>query len=1013
MDYRKRRSHDWVPLSISTVENKVCLNRFPWAFGTLLGFCLFVIASVTRLDAAEAPRRINSEIKNNETFRLAGNTRPMLVLAQDNGEVSGALALPRLALHFRMTAQQQEDLDQLLRQQQAPGAVQYHQFLTPEEYGARFGLNAADLAQVWTWLESQGFSNIQAARSRTFISFSGNASQVQTAFHTAIHRYTLNGETHYANASDPLLPQTLEAVVESIRGLHDFRMKPHGIQKLRPRFTSSISGNHFLAPNDFATIYNLQPLYQAGLDGTGVKIAVAGQSDIQLSDIRAFRTAAGLSQNDPTVILAGTDPGIQSSSGDESESDLDVEWAGAIAKNVTVVFVTSPDVETSITYAIDNNVAPILSLSYGSCETAYSTAESSTEAAQYQQANAQGMTVIAAAGDSGAADCDTSYPARRGLSVDVPASFPSVTGIGGTMFQEGSGTYWNTGNNSYAGSALSYIPEVVWNDSSATNGLSASGGGASRYNAKPTWQTGTGVPSDGARDVPDLAFAASPDHDGILICSDGDCVNGFRNTDTTLDVIGGTSAGAPSFAGIVALLVQAAGAQGNVNPHLYSLATRSTDVFHDITSGSNSVACRVRTANCTTGTMGYASGVGYDQATGLGSVDAYHLISEWTNSANTVTAAAPVPLRFVPLTPCRVVDTRNTVGAFGGPALSAATAREFDLPNSMCSIPATAVAYALNITVVPGGSLGYLSVWPSGQGQPVVSTLNSDGRIKANAAIVPAGTNGGVNVYATDPTHLILDITGYFVPTASSSGLQFFPLAPCRVADTRVGAGSLGGPFLTGGQNRDFLVPTSACSVPATAQAYSLNLTVIPHEPLTYLSAWPTGQAQPSTSVLNAPTGTVTANAAILPAGVGGSITANGSSDTDLVIDINGYFAPAATGGLNFYTLTPCRVIDTRNPVGSPPFSGTTTVNVTPSGCGSPATAQAYALNATVVPSGSLQYLTLWPDGQNMPVVSTLNADPSMVTSNLAILPTTNGAVDAYATGLTYLILDISGYFAP
>jgi hypothetical protein len=962
---------------------------------------------------AGPPRRIRSEIKDSKTFRLTGNTRPMLALGQDEGEVSSSLILPRMAIHFAMTSQQREDLDQLLRQQQARDSAQFHKFLTPEEYGARFGPNAEDVARVSAWLQSQGFSEIQVARSLAFISFAGTAAQAQTAFHTAIHRYRFSGETHYANASDPLLPAALEGMVESVRGLHDFRMKPHSIRKLRPQFTSSISGNHFLTPDDFATIYNLQPLYQSGLDGAGVKIAVVGQSNIQLSDIRAFRTAAGLPPNDPTIVLAGTDPGIRTSSGDEGESDLDIEWAGAIARNATIVFVTATDVDTSITYAIDNNVAPILTISYGLCESALSADESSTEAMQYQQATAQGMTLIVAAGDSGAAGCDTSSPARRGLSVDAPASFPSVTGIGGTALQEGSGTYWNTGNNSYGGSVLSYIPEVVWNDSSTANGLSASGGGASRYNAKPAWQTGTGVPGDGMRDVPDLAFVASPNHDGLLVCSEGHCVNGFRNTDTTLDVVGGTSAGAPSFAGIVALLVQALGAQGNINPNLYAIAARSTDVFHDITSGNNIVSCRVGTANCTAGTMGYSADAGYDQTTGLGSVDAYHLISEWTSSTPAVVGASQGPLSFVPLTPCRVVDTRNAAGAFGGPELPGLSIREFDIPNGTCNIPATAAAYALNVTVVPSGFLTYLSIWPSGQGRPVVSTLNSDGRIKANAAIVPAGNNGGVSVYVTNPTHLILDITGYFVPTANSSGLQFFPLTPCRVADTRGGTGSLGGPFLTGGQSRDFPVLSSGCQVPSNAQAYSLNFTVVPHGPLDYLTAWPAGQGQPPTSILNASTSTVTANAAIIPAGANGSITTYGSSDADVVIDINGYFATATTGGLNFYTFTPCRVLDTRSPAGSAPFSGTITVDVTTSGCGSPATAQAYALNATVVPSGSLQYLTLWPNGQTIPGVSSLNADPGTVTSNLAILPTANGSIDAYATGQTYLILDLSGYFAP
>ena len=977
------------------------------------GFCLLLSAPGKGLCAAEVPQRIHNEIESSETFRLTGNTRPMLALAQDEGEVSSAQALPRLSIHFAMSSQQREDLDQLLRQQQARGAAQFHKFLTPEEYGARFGLNSADIAKVTAWLESEGFSDIQIARSRTFVRFTGTAGQVQTAFHTTIHRYTLNGESHYANAGDPLLPKALEGTVESVRGLHNFRMRPQEVRKLRPHFTSNITGNHFLVPDDFATIYNIQPLYQSGLDGTGVKIAVVGQSDIQLSDIRAFRTAAGLPQNDPTIVLTGPDPGILSSSGDESESDLDVEWAGAIARNATVVFVTSTDVDTSTTYAIDNNVAPVLSVSYGLCESEIGSAESNTEASQYQQANAQGMTVVTAAGDAGAADCDTGYPARHGLAVDVPSSLPYVTGIGGTTFNEGSGTYWNTTNNSYGGSAVSYIPEVAWNDSSAANGLSSGGGGASIFNAKPAWQTGTGVPNDGARDVPDLAFSASPNTDPFLMCSDGDCVNGFRNTNTDLDTTGGTSCGAPTFAGIVALMVQALGAQGNINPNLYSLAAVSTNAFHDITSGNNTVACRIGTANCASGTMGYSAGVGYDQATGLGSVDAYHLISEWTTGTAAPVGASRGPLSFVPLTPCRVVDTRNATGAFGGPELPGLSKREFDLPNGACNIPATAVAYALNVTVVPSGPLTYLSIWPSGQGRPVVSTLNSDGRLKANSAIVPAGTNGGVDVYVTNPTHLILDISGYFVPTSSSSGLQFFPLTPCRIADTRSATGSLGGPFLTGGQSRDFPVLSSGCNVPVNAQAYSLNFTVVPHEPLIYLAAWPTGQSPPPTSVLNASTGSVTANAAVIPVGAGGSVTAFGSSDTDLVIDINGYFAPTGTGGLNFYTLTPCRVVDTRNPAGSAPFSGTTTVDVTTSGCGSPATAQAYALNATVVPTGPLQYLTLWPNGENIPVASTLNADPSTVTSNMAILPTTNGSVNAYVAGTTYLILDLSGYFAP
>ena len=981
-------------------------------FASLAGLCLALGSTGLSLQA-EPPARIHARIEENQTFKLVGNTTPRIARAKDEGEASSSQAL-RMTMHLQMSAQQKEDLTSFLRQLQAHSAVEYHKFLTPEQYGERFGANSGDIAKMTEWLEKQGFSNIQVARSHTFITFAGTAARAETAFHTEIHRYVVNGETHYANSSDPLLPKALSGMVESIRGLHDFKPKPMGLHRSRPHFTSSLTGEHFLTPDDIATMYDIQPLYSAGLDGQGVKIAVVGQSDIQMSDIQAFRAAAGLTPTVPTTILAGTDPGLQSTSGDEGESDLDVEWAGGIARNATILFVTSTDVDTSTSYAIDQNLAPILSTSYGLCEPQLGQTESNTEASEYQQANAQGITVTAAAGDDGAADCDTSYPASMGIAVDEPASLPYVTGVGGTTLTEGSATYWNATNDSYGGSAISYIPEVTWNDSDATNGLEASGGGASIYNSKPSWQVGTGVPADGARDVPDIAFAASPNHDGYLICSGGECVSGFRDSASNLDVIGGTSASSPVFAGIVALLVEGLGPQGNINPNLYALAASSTDIYHDVTVGNNVVTCRAGTPNCTGGSFGYSAGVGYDQTTGWGSVDATHLVNEWTsNQVSTVTSTNP--LGFIPVTPCRLVDTRGQTGAFGGPEMSTAQTREFDLPSGDCNIPSTAVAYALNITVVPNATLGYLSVWASGQGQPLVSTLNSDGRVKANAAIVPAGSNGGIDVYTSDPTQVIIDISGYFVTAGSGSDLQFFPLTPCRIADTRGTTGPFGGPYLSGTVARDFPVLSSGCAIPATAQAYSLNFTVVPHTALGFLAAWPNGEAQPEASILNAPTASVTANAAIIPAGANGDIIAYASNDSDLVIDVNGYFAPAATNGLSFYTLTPCRVVDTRNPSGavtsqSPPDL---IINVPGSGCGTPATAQAYVLNATVVPTEQLGFLALWAYGDAQPEVSTLNADPTTVTSNMAFVPTVTGSIDAYVSNPAYLILDISGYFAP
>ena len=377
--------------------------------------------------------------------------------------------------------------------------------------------------------------------------------------------------------------------------------------------------------------------------------------------------------------------------------------------------------------------------------------------------------------------------------------------------------------------------------------------------------------------------------------------------------------------------------------------------------------------------------------------------------------AGDTALQFVSVTPCRVVDTRKSDGTFGGPPLQGGAYRNFPIPQGSCDIPATAAAYSLNVTLVPieGTPVGYLTIWPAGESQPLVSTMNSlDGRIKANAAVVPAGVTGGVSVYVSNTTNVVLDIDGYFVPTSGST-LAFYPLTPCRVLDTRKGNGPLGGPFLTGGQERDFPVLESDCQIPSSAQAYSMNFTVVPYngQPLGYLTLWPQGSPKPVVSTLNNLTATIVANAAIVPAGTGGGIATYPDQNTQLVADIDGYFAAAGQGGLSLYPVAPCRVLDTRQ--GNGAFSGELTVNVVGSVCAPPTQAQAYVFNATVVPVGSLGYLTLWPDSEQQPVVSTLNAIDGAITSNMAIVPNINGSTDAFASGITQLILDISSYFAP
>ena len=370
------------------------------------------------------------------------------------------------------------------------------------------------------------------------------------------------------------------------------------------------------------------------------------------------------------------------------------------------------------------------------------------------------------------------------------------------------------------------------------------------------------------------------------------------------------------------------------------------------------------------------------------------------------------PVQFVPVTPCRLVDTRQTDNPIQG-----GTFQFFVVPQlGGCNIPATAAAYSLNVTVVPHQPLGYLTIWPAGRPQPYVSTMNSpDGRTKANAAIIPAGASGAVSVYATATTDVILDIDGYFTAPASGT-YQFYPLTPCRLVDTRGADGDLGGPRLAAQMARSFPLLESGC-IPngLNPLAYSLNFTVVPNpsgQRLGYLSVWPTGESQPVVSTLNNPTATVVANAAIVPAGTGGAVDVYAYNTTDLLIDINGYFAAPGQGGLSMYPVTPCRVLDTRQNNGQP-FKGEKTVNVVGSACAPPSNAAAYIFNATAVPPGSMPYLTLWPDGEQQPVVSTLNAYDGFITSNMAIVPTNNGSIDAYAYALTQLILDISGYFAP
>lgn len=679
--------------------------------GTLFPVLSLVFA-LSPLGHAVVPSRIAPAAP--EARRPVQNTvSPRAKNAIDLGAAPGSLKLNGLMLQFNMTAAQQTALNQLLADQKNPASPRYHQWLTPEQFGAQFGLNADDIAHVTSWLTSQGFTVTGVARSSNFVTFSGTAEQVQQAFGTTVHDLSLNGQRHIANLTDPVLPSAIANVVSNISGLNDFRPESRlrvnqvPANALRPHFTNPNPNDpvqHALAPADFNTIYDVNPLLGNGVSGAGIggcsagsptcgDIAVVGQVDItsNLPDIDAFRSAANLPAgpaNRPIVAVIGTNPGAPSSPcvnnptpetscADLEESLFDVEWAGAIAPQAKVLFVTSTNAITSLGAAISDNVAPIISMSYGECEPHIPGGTVVVLSLFLQQASAQGITVIGPTGGDGATDCDTFVSsATGGLAVDFPGSSPFVTAIGGTMFDEGadSATYWDPTNGPGSSSARSYIPEKVWNETTqditkTPPTFGAGGGGASVIFAKPEWQKGQGVPSDNFRHVPDISLNAASDHDGYLFCIEGSCTAGqFYNTMIPADtgyILGGTSSGVPAFASVMALVEQSLklGRLGNINPNIYAMANGNqyNNIFNDIMSGDNRSPCTAGSStDCPSGgTIGFNAGPGYDQASGWGSINVAEFAREWTS--------------FPPLDPAGTIVTQTTVTATPNSAAAGTT----------------------------------------------------------------------------------------------------------------------------------------------------------------------------------------------------------------------------------------------------------------------------------------------------------------------------------------------------
>jgi subtilase family serine protease len=612
--------------------------------------------------------RLKQAIAETARVALPNSRNPQAQAAEDLGNVAPGMAVPGITLVFARSAAQEAGLQQLLAAQQDTASPLYHRWLTPETFAARFGAADQDIAATDTWLQSRGFRIDSVARNRNRITFSGTAAQVQAAFGTELHHYRTATGTHFAPASGLTLPTDLASVTAAVLHLSDFRPKPNLAIQARPRpdFTALSTQAHYLGPNDIATMYDLSPIYQKNFYGLGQGLAVVGQSYVNLSEIETFLGALTRGNGINTVIVPGS--GVEAiSPGDEGESDIDLEYSSGIAQNATIFLVYVGDnqnysVFDSLAFAITENIAPVVSISYGDCESQLSQSDLNQQNALFEEAAAQGQTIVASAGDLGSVAC-LPYTASQGvttaqqqaLAVNFPASSPYVTAVGGTQmapgtFTAGANSYWSgAANFDSTSSLLSYVPEVVWNESSAALGIAASGGGASAVFPRPAWQTGVpGIAGGATRLLPDLALQSSVQNPGFLICTDdpyllssnnqtSSCVDGLADNNHKYTTEGGTSFAAPIFAGFVAILnqIEQTNGQGNLNPILYRLASNPATyaaAFHDITSGSS--ACPSSLSNCpAAGQSSYAATTGYDEATGLGSVDFNALAQAWPASA--------------------------------------------------------------------------------------------------------------------------------------------------------------------------------------------------------------------------------------------------------------------------------------------------------------------------------------------------------------------------------------------
>ena len=947
----------------------------------------------------------------------------------------------------------------------------YHQYLTPSQIAEYFGASADQVAAVTEQLRSEGLTVGQATSDGMFLPVSGTVAQSEHAFGVTIAGYQAAGRKFYANTTSPTVSSAISGDVSRIVGLDDvsyavphYTLTKHKLataplsKAVTAKATSNSSvgtcsaintywndynathetdlqeGSGYYTTDEVASAYGINSAIAAGDDGSGVTVAVFELENYDPTGVADIDSCYGHSTSVTEVKVDGgptAPPNQEANIG--TESALDIENIANLAPGAKIIDYAGPDAENASETDLLNvyetifnqDKANVVSVSWGLCEPLVqgnSAAVQSEENALFEQAAAQGQTVVAASGDSGSTDCYGDDPAsaavNSGLSVDDPASQPFVLGAGGTNM---------TGTGTFA--------QSVWNECYNTSDpttCGAGGGGVSNYWPAQSYESGLSpsgytthcakASTTGCRGVPDVSALADP-HDGYVI---EETVSGTGITaGEQYDIIGGTSGAAPVWASIFALAdsstqCKSNGGAGFVNANLYTAGKAGTSgVFTDVTTGNNDV-----TEFGSKG--GYAATAGYDLASGWGTPDATGVIN--TVCAGSVTSPSSY---YVPNGPVRLLDTRKGIGAATGPVKAHASVNL--QITGVQGVPTSDVtAVVLNVTAVSPTANGVATVYPYGQSVPTSSNLNwLTGQTKPNLVVVPVGTGGKVSIWngSNGTVQFLADEAGYFTSSSGATGVSTYTaVGPVRAMDTRHGTGV---PLakIAGGSGVSLQVGGStvgSVSIPSDVTAVAMNVTAVDSTNNSDLIVYPNetsagaAEAVPSVSNLNFTAGQTAANMVIVPVGPDGIVdfhNGGGSSGSlDAIADIAGYFTPG-TSGAKYHAVGPVRLLDTRsgqgeslsevatgNPIGK---QGYLTLPL-------PASYSALVANLTVVSPAGNGFLSAYASNGSLPNVSNLNFLTGQTIPNLAIVPSSTGVkfYNASTTGSTQLIVDMAGYFS-